>query len=581
MDAESMAEHALGLPPDGGFGVHPGQRPALLHEAYVAVREAIPRSDRTEARLATALARTWVYGGDAERASHFAAEAVACAERLGDPHLTAEALDAALLVRWGPDDVDERLALSLRLVDVAVHLTDADLRLMAHNWRLTTAWEQLDVVAVARQLRALERVAADSGSPRAAFFAASRGAMAALVEADLERADDLIARTRAVGTELDEPDVEAVLHSLDSERARLAGDVATLVVEAEGFEAFGRAEGIASVLGQAAVLWLAAGRPERAAPLVERLAGVDGAGLRAVPRDVDFLLTVTSVTDAAATLGLVDVVAVGAELLAPHRGQVVLNAGAVTFHGVVDHHLARAHALLADEEPARWRDAAVAAYRRIGATWWAAQVTTLEEPGSGAGERVGEPRTIESRAVQLRPLPGGTWEVGPHGGGSAVPDLKGLHYLRHLLARPGVDIAAAELSDAVSGHAGTAVRDAGDEVLDEQALAAYRRRLSELDVEEEAAAARADVARSERAAIEREALLDELRRATGLGGRVRRTGGTDERARVAVRKAIAASLARIDEVDPGTARLLRDTVHTGLVCRYQPDPHRPVRWLLD
>jgi hypothetical protein len=55
----------------------------------------------------------------------------------------------------------------------------------------------------------------------------------------------------------------------------------------------------------------------------------------------------------------------------------------------------------------------------------------------------------------------------------------------------------------------------------------------------------------------------------------------DERARVAVRKAIAAAVARIGAVDAGVERLLRDTVVTGSACRYDPDPGRPVRWVLE
>jgi hypothetical protein len=67
--------------------------------------------------------------------------------------------------------------------------------------------------------------------------------------------------------------------------------------------------------------------------------------------------------------------------------------------------------------------------------------------------------------------------------------------------------------------------------------------------------------------------------ATGLAGRARSMGGTAERARVAVRKAIAAALDRIDAEDPATARLLRRTMHTGGVCRYEQDPDTPVDWL--
>ena len=69
--------------------------------------------------------------------------------------------------------------------------------------------------------------------------------------------------------------------------------------------------------------------------------------------------------------------------------------------------------------------------------------------------------------------------------------------------------------------------------------------------------------------------------ATGLACRWRRFGSADERARVAVRKAISAALARVARQDPALARLLRDTVRTGAVCRYDPDPARPVRWILD
>ena len=85
----------------------------------------------------------------------------------------------------------------------------------------------------------------------------------------------------------------------------------------------------------------------------------------------------------------------------------------------------------------------------------------------------------------------------------------------------------------------------------------------------------------DRLEAEREALIHELASAAGLGGRERRTGDARERARVAVRKAVASALSRIDEVDRPLARLLRNTVMTGAFCRYDPDPGRPVRWILD
>src|SRR5438128_1523173 len=111
-----------------------------------------------------------------EAADHLAAASAARAAA------DADAMRAALVARF----------VAARLDDVAAHLLDPELRLSAHLWRLTTAWECLDIVAVQRQLRALEVVAEESGSARAAFFAASRRAMHALATDDLARADLLI-----------------------------------------------------------------------------------------------------------------------------------------------------------------------------------------------------------------------------------------------------------------------------------------------------------------------------------------------------------------------------------------------------
>jgi hypothetical protein len=158
--------------------------------------------------------------------------------------------------------------------------------------------------------------------------------------------------------------------------------------------------------------------------------------------------------------------------------------------------------------------------------------------------------------------------------------MRGLHYLRALLQRPNVEIAALDLSALVAGH-GTAIAspDLG-EPLDRRALTAYRNRLRDIDEELDEAHTWNDPARVERVEAERDALLRELTRATGLGGRARTMSGSAERARVAVRKAIAAALDRIDAEDQPTARLLRRTVRTGSVCRYEPDPETPVDWLL-
>jgi hypothetical protein len=158
--------------------------------------------------------------------------------------------------------------------------------------------------------------------------------------------------------------------------------------------------------------------------------------------------------------------------------------------------------------------------------------------------------------------------------------MKGFGYLRALVRQPGVEISALELSDWVAGHPGAGLLDRGTgEVIDRQALTAYRMRLADIDAELAEAREWSDTGRLDRLRDERDALLAEVGAATGLSGRARAVGGAAERARVAVRKAVAAAIERIDAVDPGLARLLSDTVRTGASCCYEPDPTRPTTWL--
>jgi hypothetical protein len=160
----------------------------------------------------------------------------------------------------------------------------------------------------------------------------------------------------------------------------------------------------------------------------------------------------------------------------------------VTFAGVVDDVLRQAHAALGhDEAAARWAARAAAGYQRLGATWWLAR---LELPVAGV--------------AHLAPGTDGVWTIGAAGRQVQMREVKGLRYLRLLLQRPGTPIPALELSAAVAGHA--VFEEPGLEVLDRQAVNAYRRRLEALDEQLDEADGRADSARRAAVVAEREML---------------------------------------------------------------------------
>jgi len=554
-DLPDQARQALRLAETYVFGTDPGKIPAVLHEAYEASAD-----DRVRARLGATLARCWAYAGAHTRAVPFADAAVAHATATGDGVLIADALDAALATHWGPDDLSVRIDLARRLDDVSAHLTDVDARTRAHLWLLTVALEVLDLPAMNRQMRALEVLGEDS--PRALFFAASRRLTLDLLRGRTDTAAELIAVASRALDPAGLADGWLVVGSMRAYTAVHAGDRATAAELAQMAEDFAVDEGVRELYAEVAWIWLGAGRIDRAIALA---ATFDAEVLASLPRDFSYLPTLQLVLDVALHAGETELVTRVAPLLAPYAGRPVIASGGVMFHGLTDDTLSRAASVRGDDEEAvRLRTAALATYARVGATWWRQRlerwVPDVPDPGHAP--------------MTLRPGPAGTWLVGHEGATTAVPARKGMTHLHTLLSRPGVGIDALTLAGGVVSEGGLGPR------ADATALAAYRHRLRQLDDELDAADVSGDAIRAEALVAERKALLAEVSAATGLGGRARQVGGSAERARITVRKAIARAIDVIAEADPVVGRHLAARVRTGFTCTYQPDTDQPATWNL-
>ena len=194
------------------------------------------------------------------------------------------------------------------------------------------------------------------------------------------------------------------------------------------------------------------------------------------------------------------------------------------------------------------------------------------------------------------------WTIGYGGKSLRLKDSKGLGYLAHLLRHPSVEFHVLDLAGGIAGErdddetslsprglprgaedlekGGIHVTNLGDagEMLDEQAKAAYRRRLSELREELEEAKQLGNVEHAVQAEQEIDALSGELSRAVGLGGRDRRAGSASERARQSIKKSIRLVLERVAQSDARLGDILSRCVRTGIFCRYQPDPDFPIAW---
>ncbi|MDQ3940972.1 MAG: hypothetical protein M3238_06465, partial [Actinomycetota bacterium] len=246
---------------------------------------------------------------------------------------------------------------------------------------------------------------------------------------------------------------------------------------------------------------------------------------------------------------------------------------------------------LAFEEAARLYQRALKAADMAGAD--DASRSELEERLAEAQTRAG---TTPLQAGE--PVPHATrfqregeyWTISYQGTTSRLRDSKGLRFIGHLLRHPGEEIHVLDLIVQVEGspvQVGTApageslesagLGDAGN-VLDATAKAAYKRRLQDLQEELDEAEAYNDPERVARLQDEKDALIQQLAGAVGLGGRDRKAASTAERARVSVTKTIKDALKKISDNDAELGSHLGQALRTGTYCSYTPDPRVPIDW---
>lgn len=188
------------------------------------------------------------------------------------------------------------------------------------------------------------------------------------------------------------------------------------------------------------------------------------------------------------------------------------------------------------------------------------------------------------------------WTVTFQGATCRIKHTSGVQFLAQLLQHPNQEFHAvalagggvdpltvtatgrsfvegtSDLTEAVAGFS-----DAG-EVLDPQARAAYKQRIEDLRAELEEARAFNDPGRTAQAQAELDFLMQELGRAVGFAGRVRKATSPSERARVNVTRALKTAIEKIGKSHPALGQHLARTIKTGTFCSYTPDPHLPLAW---
>ncbi|GAB2808096.1 hypothetical protein GCM10027176_11400 [Actinoallomurus bryophytorum] len=512
-------------------------------------------------------------------------EAVALARASGAPGTLAEVRDSGLHALWDPAAARERLTAASEIVELARRAGDDVAERRGLFWRFTALAELADLEAAEAALTAYARAGELAGDAETAVVVSARQAMLATVRGRFDVAEALTAEVAERGRRVGLADTERLVGSLRGAVAALRGDHTSLVAP---WQDQARRRPGHFYEAMAARSLLESGREVEAGLELERLlpSVLAGSGPRWIGAVADLAVVASQVGEPAAAQALY-----GA--LLPYAGRLVVWGGANTITGPVDDYLGRLAAHLGRPGDAvRHLDAAIAIEERAGALPWLARTLAARARSvgdqAGAAEDLARARSIARRlgmdgfTSTLGP-PEGEWRLIRDGDDwlleagaetARLRDLRGMHYLRSLLAAPGREIAALDL---VAGGAGLHV-PAGDPVLDDTARRAYRQRLAALEERLESADRAGDAGRAATVEAERAALVAELRRAGGRGGRQRTAPDEAERARVNATRALWAAVRRVESAAPLAGAHLRASLRTGRFPRYQPAPGGPARW---
>jgi tetratricopeptide (TPR) repeat protein len=603
-----LAAAALGL---GGVWVEEQRDELSRRRLLTLCRRAMAELPDDElalaARLAVRLAAERAYDRGSVTEVFNQVDAV---RQLGDPAVTAEALSLLHHTLLGPEHATARLEIADELLDVAVAAGGTIYPLFGLCWKTIDLY-LAGALDADRSFIELRDRSDTLGCRSIGYIAAVLDVMRTIRCGDLERAEDLAESAFTLGGAVGDADALAYygghLLAIRWLQGRL-GEMRDLVGSVIESSTLRRRD-----VSYTAVLALicALDGDERAARAA--VDAVVASGLDSVGVPSNRMITWTILVETAGVLGDTALAAQLAKTVEPFAHLPVMPSLAIACLGPGERVMGVACATAGRrQEAVDWFRAALDANRRIGnrpidalihgqladllrvgssadrdeaAGHYAAAI----KAGAGCGMNRRVTAWIESAASIQTPVGLKTrmglfeectngWHIDIDGRSTTVDHLAGLRYIAILLSRPDTDIPAAELAAAVDGCP-VVEPDSAVPMIDEQARGSYEQRIRELDHDLDTADAIGDVELGRRAAQERQFLIDHLRKATALRGRLRNlSGDTNERCRMRVSKAIHRSIRRVSEADQVLGHTLATRIQAGYECRYVSDPGDPIVW---
>ncbi len=571
-DAAARADVALAVQRLGAKFTTP--RNAIISQLTTALSAITGVDLARQARVTAALARELQHSvnEDRARAGPLSEQALELGRQADDD----DTLVACLLARhdalWKPGTGAQRATLAQEIATVGARLGDTD----RHAEGLILEANGLLECGSAGFRRVLDRwfgVLDTRGEPRDRYMVLTRRAAIALLDGDGGAAHHLMHQAAAAGAAIHEPDTGNVLMSQRVALAQVLGDPGQLrLIAHDAVEWWTGAPVLAHAV--AAGAYAGAGDLDTAAremAMVTEAGGLtnEGSYLRSV--------LIGHLAEAAVALDHHDLCQQLYDEIEPLAADCGVNGAIVAFAGPFAYPAAILARTLGNEARARQlAEQSLGIAQRLGARTW----IELSERLLGEISRSNRTSTPDQRrdgsgnhATLIRNH--GYWTIVWRGEQATVPHIKGMQDIATLIQQRGIDVPALQLAS------GSPATTAGmvDTTIDMQALTAYRRHLLELDTELDQATEDHDHGRVGKLTNERETILAEVRRATGLDGRPR-TAANDpaERARKAVSARIRDTVKRLEPLAPGLAAHLDRSIRTGLRCSYDPSPDEAIVW---
>lgn len=579
----------------------------LLEEAAAVLATDDPLLPLVLARLSVALA----FVDSSHRRVELAERAIALAREAGEPVVLGHALAAWCDARADPEHVDERLAAAGEAVELGQRAGDLPLELLGRRLRVVALLERSEHGLIAPEVAAYERAATALGDPLYTWYVALWRAALAAADGRSAEARELIEEAKELG---------ALGGSMNSV---LLVQVHELMVAIDRRDRPTADRAMAAMLQHVPDLMspyaditnsyrdIALGDLDRTRMTVRALSPER---LDTLPRDSEWVPALAQVAYVSARVGNAELVAYVRKQLEPLAACAPVEGIGAYLHGSSHRFLGLLAAAAGDPVAARQH---VAAARAAAAGGGIVLEALADLDGAWALRRSGDPEDLDAsielarraaaaltradlpvlaseadalarpaggvEAVGIEPTRspsslsrvGDTWAWSWDGRTVHVRHAKGIADLAVLLARAGREVHVRELEGVIGAapHGGAA----DQAVLDDEAIKQYRQRLVDLEDDLDEADRHGDAGRAAVLAAERDALVDQLASAFGLGGRARRVGSDpDERLRKAVSARVRASIERIEALHPALGRHLRAAVRTGFWCSYQPE--HPVDW---